>query len=245
MANSFPLTPPSSDPRFWLETLYRNYEQESEFRTAHRVFTYSSGEEIWLEPDQIWVVCSGVVQISTLHPSGDEVLLGLVVPSMPFGTSLTHLQSYISRALTPVEILCFSLKDIEQSPNLTLALFRQLSRRLRQTESLLAVSSHRRIEERLRQLLLLLAQEVGEPCDQGTRITIKLTHQQLASAIGTSRVTITRLLGTLRQENFAYQDQDRHLIIHHRSLPQKPLPRPDTTLQRLHPGQQQGRIRGF
>jgi CRP-like cAMP-binding protein len=213
--NSFLVPPSQLEPRFWLEELYRTDPQVPELRETHRTFSYASGEAIWTEPNHIWVVCSGVVQLSMLHPSGDEVLLGLVVPSMPFGAPLTNLQSGTTKALTSVELLRFSLQEIEQSPNLTLALFRQLNRRLLQTESILAISSHRRIEDRLRHLLLLLKQEVGEPTRDGheVRLQVKLTHQQLANTIGTSRVTITRLLGQLRAENFVYQDRDRHLVI--------------------------------
>jgi CRP-like cAMP-binding protein len=214
MVNSSVISQSQPDPRFWLEQLYRTDPKVPELRDPRRVFTYTSGEVIWPDPDQIWVVCSGVVQISTIHASGDEIILGLVSPSMPFGAPLTHLQSYITKALTPVELICFKVQEIEQSPNLTQALFRQLSHRLRQTEAMLAITSHRRVEDRLRHLLLLLKQEVGEPIQgDAIRLTVKLTHQQIANAISASRVTITRLLGKLRAENLVYQDQARHLII--------------------------------
>jgi CRP-like cAMP-binding protein len=213
MVNPLLVPPAQLEPRFWLEELYQTDSQIRESRDVRRTFCYASGDVIGTEPGFIWVVCSGVVQISMLHPSGDEVLLGWAVPSMPFGSPLTNLQACTAKALTPVELLRFTHKEVEQSPNLTLALFRQLNRRLLQTESILAISSHRRIEDRLRHLLLLLKQELGEPTSDGVRLRVKLTHQQLANAIGTSRVTITRLLGQLRTENFAYQDHDRHLVI--------------------------------
>lgn len=229
MVSSPPLshrtTPNPTDPRFWLEEVYRSdrpSEQRSDRlsdqhpadpRERRRVFAHGTGDVIWLDPDVIWVVCRGIVQVSMLHPNGDEVLLGLIAPSMPFGSPLTCLNSYTAKALTPVELLSFTLSEIEQSPNLTQALFRQLGRRLRQTEAFLAISSHRRVEERLRHLLLLLKLEVGEPTKTGAKLTVKLTHQQLANTIGTSRVTITRLLGKFREEGIVYQDKDRYLVI--------------------------------
>lgn len=178
-----------------------------------KFYTFASGDNIWLDSDRLWVVSRGVVQLNLLHASGDEVILGLATPGMTFGSPLTSLAAYQARALTTVEVMSFTLAEVESSPNLTQSLFRGLSRRLRQGEALLAISSHRRIEERLRHLLFLLKQEVGQSHPQGTRLSVRLTHQQLASAIGTSRVTITRLLGKMRQENWLTCDRDRHLIL--------------------------------
>jgi CRP-like cAMP-binding protein len=43
---------------------------------------------------------------------------------------------------------------------------------------------------------------------------VRLTHQMLANAIGTTRVTITRLLGDLQSQGRISFDSDRHLVIH-------------------------------
>ncbi len=174
---------------------------------------FASGDPVWLHPERIWVVSQGIVQLNLLHPSGDEVILGLAGPGMPFGSALTNLEAYQARALTAIELMSFTLTEVEASPNLTQSLFRGLTRRLRQVEALLAIASHRRIEDRLWHLLFLLKQEVGAPHPQGYRLAVRLTHQQLASAIGTSRVTMTRLLGKFRDQDWLKIDRDRHLIL--------------------------------
>ncbi len=210
MPNSAPQLP-RPDQRYLLEKIYhsdRRHQPEQ-----HRLFNYSSGETVQMQPGKMWVVYRGVVQLNVLHPSGDEVIVGLVSPSMPFGEGLSCLSSYSAKALTALELLRYDLAEIEASPELSQKLFRPLIRRLSQTEAILAISSHRRVEDRLRHLLLLLKQEVGQPTSEGVRLSVKLTHQQLASAIGTSRVTITRLLGKLRGEQWVNLDRDRHLVI--------------------------------
>jgi len=78
---------------------------------------------------------------------------------------------------------------------------------------MLAMVGCRRVEDRLRQLLLLLQMEVGQPVTGGTRLSVRLTHQHLASAIGTTRVTVTRLLGQLREEGRLLIDESRHIIL--------------------------------
>jgi len=73
----------------------------------------------------------------------------------------------------------------------------------------------RRIEDRVRGFLELLANDYGQPCDQGLRLNIKLTHQELASALSTTRVTVTRVLGSLKDEGWLQLDAQRRLVIAH------------------------------
>jgi len=169
-----------------------------------------------LEGDGLWQVSQGVVQLSTSQSNGDEVLVGLAGPGMPLGMPLTGLVSYQARALTDVYCLWVSLTDLQRSGALAQALLSQLMRRLRQTEALLAITAgQRRVEDRLRHLLLLLAQEVGEPVPRGVRLGVRLTHQSLANAIGTSRVTCTRLLGRFQTWGWVDWGTDRHLLVTH------------------------------
>jgi CRP-like cAMP-binding protein len=196
-------TPSQPDLRQLLEELYRG-------RSLH---PFCSGQEIEMLPHQIWVICRGVVQLGTLYDSGDEALLGLAGPSMPFGLPLTLIRPYQAIALTDVDLMCLTEAEVYQLPILAQGIFRQLTRRLRQTEGLLAMIGHRRIEDRLRHFLLLLQQEIGSPEGSGTRLTLRLTHQQLANAIGTTRVTVTRLLSQLREEGWLTIDKQRHIVI--------------------------------
>jgi CRP-like cAMP-binding protein len=54
---------------------------------------------------------------------------------------------------------------------------------------------------------------MGEPMPEGTRLRVRLTHQNLANAIGTTRVTVTRLLSKLKREGAITIDRDRHIIL--------------------------------
>ncbi|HEY9658035.1 MAG TPA: Crp/Fnr family transcriptional regulator [Allocoleopsis sp.] len=191
------------DLRQLLEELYRGRSLQP----------YRSGQPIRMLPDEILVVCRGVVQLGTLYDSGDEALLGLACPSTPFGLPLSHVRPYQAIALTDVDVMRLRLVEVEQSPTLAQGIFRHLVRRLQQAEAVLALVGYRRVEERLRHLLLLLKQEVGQPIPGGIRISVRLTHQQLANAIGTTRVTVTRLLSQLQEEGWLSIDSTRHIIV--------------------------------
>ena len=111
------------------------------------------------------------------------------VPTEPFGAAFTNV-------LTDCDLLCCNLAELEQSPQLALGLAKAMAARYRQAESLLALLGLRRVEERVRGFLELLAKDFGEPCEAGLRLNLRLTHQEIASALSTTRVTVTRVLGS-------------------------------------------------
>lgn len=174
---------------------------------------YSKGDMIPIEPQVIWLVCRGVAKLTTLSDGGDEVLVGLAGKSMVFGASLTVLETYQATALTDMRLVSLPQTEIAQSPQLTQVLLTLINQRLRQTESFLAIYGHIRVEDRLNRLLQLLKQEVGEPTEHGIRLSARLTHQDLASACCTTRVTITRLLNRFQQQGTLAIDSQNHLVL--------------------------------
>lgn len=192
----------STDWRQVLEDLYK----------GRNVISVKSGQFIEMPPQEVFIVCRGVVQLSTLYPNGDEGLLGLICPSMPFGKPFSFLNPYEAIALTDVVLMRVHIVELEQSPRLAQSLFRELMRRLQQAETLLAIAGYRRVDDRLRQLLDLLQQELGQVTPHGTRLSVRFTHQQIAGLIGTTRVTVTRLLREFREEGWISVDPARHLL---------------------------------
>ncbi|MFZ9739805.1 MAG: Crp/Fnr family transcriptional regulator [Prochlorotrichaceae cyanobacterium] len=196
-------TPAASDLRQRLEVAYQD----------HALQSYSAGQVIPLQDQEIFVVSRGVVILNTIYPTGEEGLLGFAGPGTPFGYPLSRVDPYQALALSAVDLMALPMAEIERSPALGQDLFRGLNRRLQQSEMMLALMGQRRVEDRLRQFLLLLKEDFSQPVAEGHRLTIRLTHQHLANALGSTRVTITRTIGQLRQEGWLQVDPSRHLIL--------------------------------
>ena len=131
---------------------------------------------------------------------------------MPIGLPLTVVDPYWATSLTDVDVLPLSMAEIESSPMLMAGICRHMMLRLQQSEAWLSISGKRLVADRLRQLLLLIAQDFGQVETCGVRIPVRLTHHQLATAIGTTRVTVTRLLKDFKEEGWL-QTQQRYLIL--------------------------------
>jgi CRP/FNR family transcriptional regulator, global nitrogen regulator len=112
---------------------------------------------------------------------------------------------YHAVAFTPVEILSVPVEQMEkafrENPELAVLILQSLATRILQTEMMIETLAHRDMGSRLVSFLLILCRDFGVPASEGVTIDLKLSHQAIAEAIGSTRVTITRLLGDLRDSN--------------------------------------------
>ncbi len=111
---------------------------------------------------------------------------------------------YHSVAFTCVELLSAPIeqfqRSLENNPDLSRLMLQGLSSRILQTEMMIETLAHRDMASRLVSFLLILCRDFGIPSPNGVTIDLKLSHQAIAEAIGSTRVTVTRLLGELRQD---------------------------------------------
>ncbi|MEH2173959.1 PAS domain S-box protein [Nostoc sp.] len=174
---------------------------------------YAKGETIFLNPLVIWYVSQGLVKLSTYCETGEEVLIGLATTGMVFGSSLTYLDIYQATALADVDLVSIYAAEVSASATLSHTLLPKIKQRLQQTESFLAICGRRRVQDRLQHLLQVLKREVGETVPEGTRLNVRFTHEDIASACCTTRVTITRLMGKFQEEGIISFDSKKHIIL--------------------------------
>ena len=157
----------------------------------------------------------GLVKLTTLTEQNKEVLLGFMGEGSPFGPFLTALPIYEATALSDVELVPIAVSEVTQCSKLSQFLLLKMKNRLHQAEILISISAEHNSKERLYQLLQFLKTEIGQPVTEGIRLGIRLTHEELACACCSTRVTTTRLLGRLRMEGKILFDDDSHIILTH------------------------------
>ncbi|MBW4611903.1 MAG: helix-turn-helix domain-containing protein [Desmonostoc vinosum HA7617-LM4] len=187
-------------------------KNDNDFIQDRPLHKHSRGEIIPLSPLEIYYVCQGWVKLSTFCETGEEVLIGLATTGMVFGSSMTSLNIYQATALCNVELVSIYVAEIAASSTLSHILLPKINQRLQQAESFLVISGRRRVQDRLYHLLEFLKQEVGETFSEGVRLNIRFTHEDIASACCTTRVTITRLMGKLQQQGIISVDSKKHII---------------------------------
>ncbi len=203
------LTLPHSEVSRWPHA-QRTWQETYQYK---KILNYKKGQEITLFQEDVLLIQQGTVHISTCDDEGNSILLALASAQMPFGLPLTFVDPYVASALTNVSLIKFTVAEIDQYFDLSRLILRGLDQRLQQSEAIQSILGSRHIQERLYRFLLLLGKEIGEPVSGGMRLTARLTHQQLASTIGTTRVTVTRILGKLQENGTIRFDSGRHMVV--------------------------------
>jgi len=89
---------------------------------------------------------------------------------------------------------------IEEIPSFGLAVVRNLSRRIDHLTGKLGALSETNMEEKLYQVLVSVAKQVGYPTKGGWSVKLHLTHEEIGFLAGVHRVSVTRTLKKLRNK---------------------------------------------
>lgn len=156
---------------------------------------YRTGERILLDPESALEVLEGVVALTVIHEDGAEVLLGLYGPGQVLAGHPEDACCIQLYAQTGTTVRVQGWTEAAGQPGFA----DRLRERLRSMEAWAAMQARPQIEQRLVGILSLLAEQFGRPSARGVVIELQVTQTQLASAVGATRTTVTRLLGRLRR----------------------------------------------
>lgn len=174
--------------------------------TARR--KYPRGAVVFFEHepgDALYVLEDGQVRIYRLAEDGREKTLALLSKGDFFGEMALideEPRSAVAEATDPSSLLIIHKREFDKlfffNPQIAASIVRGLTRRLRQTNKQLMDAVFLDVRSRLIRLLLELDADYGKVHDGGRLIDIKLTHQELANMVGTSRESVTRVLTELQ-----------------------------------------------
>ncbi len=173
----------------------------------------SKGNYIPWFKGKIWIVVKGLIKLRAPRSDGDESILGFVGPNQVFGEAFSLIDDCSPFALVDCELLHFTSEEISNSPPLALAILESLSLRHRSTQLNLAILLSKTGEERVKAFLELIATDFGKPVEEGLMIDFSITHQDIANAVGLTRVTITRILSQLKKTGWLRKLDGGFLVI--------------------------------
>jgi CRP/FNR family cyclic AMP-dependent transcriptional regulator len=152
----------------------------------------------------IFMLKSGSVRIARLTADGKEVTLAVLGKGDIFGEEALFGEGpRTTFAVVVAEtLLCMARADdllelLKEEPKLALNVAKVMSDRVVEMTSTVEDLSYTRLTDRLVNVLDRLAAEHGKPCDDGIEITVRLTHADIASLIGSTRETVSLELARL------------------------------------------------
>ena len=173
--------------------------------------------------DALYVLKRGLIKLIRLSEKGHETILHILKPDEVFGELLLSEETraftaiVIEDALVTILSRDAFLKILTEVPTVTRNFVRLLSRRLANVERGLAEFSHSWSSNRLARVLLRLGERYGREVATGTLLNVRLTHEDLANLIGTSRETVTTQLNKFERLGLL-QRKARQLIVNRSGL---------------------------
>lgn len=159
--------------------------------------------------DYVYLLCTGRVKLARVSERGRELTLYLLEEGAIFG------ETGLFGAEEPYELVAETLEDslvvvfrradiaaaLEQSPKATRELLRIVAARRMQAENQVADLVFLEVPKRLAKLLLYLYEgQAGRGGRAGQPLRGKMTHQELANVIGSTRETTTLILNDFKRQ---------------------------------------------
>lgn len=165
---------------------------------------FSEGES----PRGIYVVCHGAVKLSMASGDGKTLIVHVAHPGECLGLSSVisgHEYHTTAETLEPTQVKFVKREDflhfLEQFPQTYRNASMQLAQQAEsENDQIRSIGLSHSAAEKLAHLLLTWCLETGRTGDDGIRVQVLMTHQDISQLIGTSRETVTRLLKDFRDQ---------------------------------------------
>jgi len=183
-------------------------EAARDFDAIKSSSTYPSGMVLFLEKDPfggVYLLCTGKIKLTISSRGGKIFILRLARPGEVLGLmaaiSGTPYEA-TAETMEPSQLAFIRSDDfshfIHKYPEVYRSMLRQMSSQYfgtcKQIRNIALSDSSR---QKLARLLLDWSAD-GKETSEGTRISVPLTHEQIAECIGSTRETITRILNEFR-----------------------------------------------
>ena len=197
-----------------------DFEREG-VRVAERSF---GGTDIIFSPGdpggQLYFLLSGTVRLYKIYGAYKEATLALLKDGGVFGElglQEGSRQSLFAEALTSVRVAVVRKSTltevIKRRPEFAMKLLFSFSDRLEQSDEVIDCLLDRGVSTRLGTLLMNLGDRFGEANGSGTIIDVRLTHQDLANMISSTREAVSKEMSEL-QRNGVIETRDRRIILY-------------------------------
>ena len=173
----------------------------------------------------LYLVHGGRIKVSKVTRDGKSLTLAYHGPAELFGDSClldggprTEMAEAVENALLS-EIDRAHFEELMIShPQLGLAMTRLMIVRRRELENKVEALVFRDVSSKLAELLVKLAGEYGVEDARGTLVALKITHQELANLIGSTRETVSLTLSQFKRRRLILTEGRKVIISDSESL---------------------------
>lgn len=169
--------------------------------------------------DQLYFLVEGTVRLYKIYGDYKEATTALLKDSGVFGKlNLVEgrWQDVFAEAVDEVRVASVQkaalTEVIRRRPDFAMKLFASFSERLRQSDEVIESLLHREVSTRLATLLLNLGERFGEANGLDTTLDMRLTHQDLANMIASTREAVSKVMSEFQRDG-SIEVRNRKIIL--------------------------------
>ncbi len=202
------------------ESLERVTKNSRALEIAKNQHVYTIGDEIEL----VYFIESGEVKLVMVSPEGRECMLAIHTAGDIFGElCLSGLSERLETATAMADTILKQLpcdKFLERLAKDALleGFIKYLAVRVADQQEVIANLVTVDSEQRLGKTLLKLARKLGKKDPRSIRIELRISHEELASMVGTTRPRISVFMQRFRNLDLIELSEEHHLIIKENKL---------------------------
>jgi CRP/FNR family transcriptional regulator len=163
---------------------------------------------------------SGTLKVTKLLASGREILITILQAGSIWSDRAVlngYWRDVFIEAMDQSDIVTIdnaAFEDfIRSRPEIVSSFMVRISEQVSDALTLLDDFRGRDVASRLASVLIRFSKQYGVPTDNGVRIDLPVTHQDLANMIGTARETVSRNMGRFRKKGMVREAEGHALEI--------------------------------
>jgi len=198
-------------------------QEISKIKASTVTHSYQRKSNVFMEGEArtaVFFIRKGVVKTYKIDINGNEQIVsflkeGDMFPHVGFFDQTPYPAT--AEVLEDAELLVIPIKAFEQAilemPTIAIKVMRVMGTKLKELQAKLQDFTAQDVNHRIVSYLCRLAKEHGKQVEDSIEIDLRITHQEFASLVGSTRETVTRVFNQLKKEKILSVDRKKITIL--------------------------------
>ncbi len=190
--------------------------QANSQRFAKGDYIFSQGEKV----HSFFVLLDGHIKVVKITANGEQVIARFISSGELFGIATAlGLSQYPANAIAAVDCVALAWPDhkwksiAEAYPAFATNTYHMVGERLQESQDRLVEMATERVEQRVANAILNLANQTGKKTDEGVLIDFPITRQEISEMTGSTLHTVSRLLSTWEGQGIIRSSRKKIVVI--------------------------------
>lgn len=200
-----------------------NHKALSDVLDTARSERFTKGETVFAQADEaknFYLLLDGYVRVVKLTPNGEQVVPRYIASGELFGIAKAiGVREYPASAVAAVDCVVLIMPNliwddlIFKHPTFASNTYKTVGKRLVETQQQLVEFATKKVEQRIANAVLKLANQSGKKTEEGILIDFPISRKDISEMTGTTLHTVSRLLSAWEEHGLIKSGRQKITLI--------------------------------